>query len=1342
MKRSIGSGVGAGLAGILFAALSPSAVSAQLGHVVSAQKISSTSGGFTAQLDEEDQFGRSIVNLGDMDGDGVTDLLVGAHTDDDGGIDKGSVYILFLRANGYVKNWQKISDLSGNFRNKLRPGDQFGRAAASLGDLDGDGVVDVAVSSNYDDDGGTNKGAIYILFLNRDGTVKNAQKISQTQGGFPATLRIHDEFGRSITSLGDMDGDGITDIVVGTPEDDDGGTNTGALHVLFLNRNGTVKAYRRVSKSTDGLRLKPGDWFGHSSANIGDFDRDGVPDLVVGSILDDDGGVNRGAVWILLMRRNGSVKSAHKISQLTGGFTGQLHDIDQFGTSVAPLGDLNGDGVTDIAVGTVKDDDGGNAGNPDADVGAVYVLLMNADCTVKQTIKISDTQGDLPYKLDQYDWFGSALARLGGSSGDGLFTLAIGCRNDDDGSPNRGSIFLVQLNDGTAPAADFTASKTLGVAPMTVSFGDQSTGEVTGWLWNFNDGLLSNQRSPIKTFNSPGVYDVQLTVKGPKGKDSELKRSFITVRAGPLADFAAAPTLGLAPLDAQLTDRSEGLVTNWSWDFGDGASSNQASPRHVYASAGTYTVALTVSGPNGTDTRTQTSLITVQDLSPIAVFTVLPGAGVAPLAVQFTDQSTGVVSGWSWDFGDGTSSTQQSPQHVYAALGSYTVRLTASGPYGTNTRTVADAVVAQSPVPRADLGALPGTGVAPLAVQFTDRSTGIVSSRTWDFGDGTSSDEADPRHIYDFPGVYSVRLTASGPLGSDSVTRSNLVTVTEPPPSAEFVASSTQGFAPCTLGFTDQSSGAVTSYLWNFGDGTSSSIANPSHTFTLPGAYTIALTVKGPFGRNTVTKTDYVVVNDPTPAADFNADVSSGIVPLGVQFTDASSGQITAWQWSFGDGTSASTQSPAHVYTSTGTFSVALTVTGPGGSSTNAKTGLITVQVPPPIPEFGGGPATGFAPLTVAFTDLSSGSVTSWSWNFGDGTTSRARFPIKVYTRTGAFNVTLTVKGPGGSRTVTHGGISVAALPVLPEGGFEGGPADAAPKSPWTVVRGTSVLARALADGGFPRDGVQWCDVGAEGSAAATPASNPGSAGTPPTGAAGVQQVFAFQPLAPFLVFDAAFLLAELPASPARNDFMSVDLTDGSTSWNLYAADTFSPFPGTSARYGLPMTAVQRVRVDLRTLFPGAPQGTPLTLRVSVGNGGDGANPSRGYVDAFRLVPTATATPRNGTGRNAARYASSPAVLGGSWTIQLDTTGHAGARLMQLVGMQRPASGVPTSKGEVLTSGKKLFSQSWIATPGLNVRTITLPLDLALLGTPMATQVTITGGVAELTNAWDLVLGL
>src|SRR4029077_11460652 len=105
----------------------------------------------------------------------------------------------------------------------------------------------------------------------------------------------------------------------------------------------------------------------------------------------------------------------------------------------------------------VKDDDGGLEGNPDADVGACYVLFLKSDATVKSWVKLSDTQGDLPYDLDQYDWFGSAVARLGGAPGDGLFNVAIGCRNDDDGSPKPRAADLLQLNDGTGTAAPCTS---------------------------------------------------------------------------------------------------------------------------------------------------------------------------------------------------------------------------------------------------------------------------------------------------------------------------------------------------------------------------------------------------------------------------------------------------------------------------------------------------------------------------------------------------------------------------------------------------------------------------------------------------------------------------------------------------------------------------------------------------------------------------------------------------------------------------------------------------------------------------------------------------------------------
>src|SRR5262249_23849146 len=160
-----------------------------------------------------------LAGLGDLDGDGIEDLAVGAPTDDDGGTDQGAVWVLFLNASGTVKAQQKISETAGNFGSGLDPTDEFGLGLSSLGDLDSDGLVDLAVGSPGDDDGGSGQGAVWILFLDTDGTVKAKQKISETVGGLGGVLDTGDELGWSVSSMGDLDGDGGRDLAVGALRD-------------------------------------------------------------------------------------------------------------------------------------------------------------------------------------------------------------------------------------------------------------------------------------------------------------------------------------------------------------------------------------------------------------------------------------------------------------------------------------------------------------------------------------------------------------------------------------------------------------------------------------------------------------------------------------------------------------------------------------------------------------------------------------------------------------------------------------------------------------------------------------------------------------------------------------------------------------------------------------------------------------------------------------------------------------------------------------------------------------------------------------------------------------------
>jgi len=318
-------------------------------------------------------------------------------------------------------------------------------------------------------------------------------------------------------------------------------------------------------------------------------------------------------------------------------------------------------------------------------------------------------------------------------------------------------------------------------------------------------------------------------------------------------------------------------------------------------------------------------------------------------------------------------------------------------------------------IPLADFEGTPTVGEAPLLVTFTDLSVFTVDTWLWDFGDGNTSTEQNPVYEYVFTGDYTVTLMITGPGGADTLTKVNYIDVNFITPTADFVGTPTSGTVPLEVTFTNLSVDSVNTWNWDFGDGESSYLESPVHTYVTEGVYTVSLTVGGPGGSNEMIKTDYITATAEPPVADFEGTPITGNIPLLVSFTDLSTGSIDTWDWDFGDGGSSNIQFPEHTYVTAGTYTVSLAVTGAGGSNEMVKTDYITVTTDAPVADFEGTPTTGEAPLLVSFTDLSTGSIDTWSWEFGDGDSSSEQNPEHEYLTPGNFTVSLTATGLGGS---------------------------------------------------------------------------------------------------------------------------------------------------------------------------------------------------------------------------------------------------------------------------------------------------------------------------------------
>jgi PKD repeat protein len=726
----------------------------------------------------------------------------------------------------------------------------------------------------------------------------------------------------------------------------------------------------------------------------------------------------------------------------------------------------------------------------DIPVASFTANLTNGNAPLAVQFTDASTGSQAPTIWD-WDWDYDGSFSSGSSSQNplhtystgGIHTVGMRCRVSSSSTWSNITTKTIDVHEDI-PVASFTANSTNGNVPLAVQFTGTSTGSpaptIWDWDWSYDGSFSSGSSSqnPSHTFSTAGVYTVGMRCRVSSSSTwSNITTKTIYVNtASAVADFIGNPVSGTKPLSVVFTSTNGFSANRWSWNFGDGTTNSTQNPTHPYQSAGIYTVTMTAyrsSSPNSYKTVTKTNYITVTEpiTLPVSNFDFAANG----LSIQFTDTSSNSPTGWAWDFGDGQTSDQQSPQHTYAAAGTYSVKLNASNTAGAGNQVTKDVIVTASSIeePVTTFTATP----AGLSVHFVGSSTGgTPDSWSWKFGDGNTADTKDADHTYASAGTYTVELTATNTVGSNNTTQQ--ITVIAPT-----VPTFTATPAGLSVHFVGSSTGGIPdSWSWKFGDGNTADTKDADHTYASAGTYTVELTATNTAGSNNTTQqitviapidftvtpqtgdvpllvtvkdisttndgsrqwiidgfdigltdqtieypldtigthnitlieydsdgvkfddvTKQVIVNDVPVKADFIASGSYGYA----HFEDNCSGAPTELTWNFGDGEPSETSGQGdvnHVYDKPGVYNVILTAIRSSYTSTVTKQVTILSE---PVVNFTATPEKGVAPLTVQFNDTSDPVITSLSWDFGDENNSNDEAPVNTYTTPGEYTVVL-----------------------------------------------------------------------------------------------------------------------------------------------------------------------------------------------------------------------------------------------------------------------------------------------------------------------------------------------
>jgi len=613
--------------------------------------------------------------------------------------------------------------------------------------------------------------------------------------------------------------------------------------------------------------------------------------------------------------------------------------------------------------------------------------------------------------------------------------------DDGTGLANARSTAAISVKINRPPVAVAGENRRVCTGDVVVLDGSKSydpEGGVLKYAWSFGDGSGADIVNPTKTYQKGGTYPVALTVKDDSGLANDTASAQIAVRVdqGPVA-HAPATMLACArtetAFDGSASTDIDGVVNSYTWDFGDGGVGGGEKPSHIYDKPGNYRAFLRIEGEKiGICDPSSTAEIAVRVIAgPVAAIkapAALPLGDVAAFDGSGSSTESGRITGWHWDFGDGTAADGAKTEHRYERPGTYQVALTlASDSEAPACRQVsARHVVTVNAPPVADAGKDRSVAIAEEAVFDASAShdaDGAISAYHWDFGDGDKADGIHATHRYRKPGTYDARLTVDDGAGLANSVTSATVKVTVNPPPAPAISGPAVACVGEKVAWKAGSNGA--SYAWSFGDGGTASAADASHTYQKPGRYSLALLEDDGKGlaNSRQLATGMVHVNQP-PRADAGADQRAcpgSAVSFDASGSADADGKLIRYRWEFGDGAVAEGEKVQHAFARPGTYGVRLTVTDDAGSTCSSVSDDAVVAVDaPPVADAGKdrevfiGGANDAVLLDGSASWDADGEALSHSWSIGDGSSELGERVRHTFLAAGDYPVTLTVSDTSG----------------------------------------------------------------------------------------------------------------------------------------------------------------------------------------------------------------------------------------------------------------------------------------------------------------------------------------